>query len=809
MRVSLKWLSEYVHIDMAPVKLAEELSMSGTKVEAINSPGKSIDGVVVAEVLDVAEHPNADNLTLVDVRTDDGDAQRIVCGARNFMVGDRVPLARVGARLPEMEITERKIRGQVSQGMLCSGAELGVSKDHSGILVLPQDAPLGAGVVDVLGLNDTIFELEITPNRPDCLGMIGIAREVAALLGKELTIPAVEVKPDESASARVRVDIEDPVGCPRYVARYVEGVALGPSPTWMAARLLAAGVRPISNVVDVTNYVLLETGHPLHAFDAAGVHDRHVVVRRARRGETLVTLDGTARKLDPADLLIADPRKALAIAGVMGGGDSEVSETTSALILESAYFDPASVALTSRRHLLWTEASARFERGADPNGAEYASARATALIADLAGGRASPEVVDAYPAPVAPRTLTLRPRRTNAYLGIDVPPPRQARFLRSVGLEVTEQGAALEVTVPTFRPDITREVDLIEEVARLAGLDRLPSTLPPGKAGGLTPAQLFERRLRLTLGGLGLREAWTGSLTNPGDLDALRLPKDHPARSVVRLANPMSSEESVLRTTLLPGLLRSAARNLARRAQGVALFEVARVYEPVGETLPRESLVLAAVMTGHRRPAGWQGPAAEWDFFSAKGVLTAALRSFGVALELAPVEGMPFHPTRGASVTVRPETAEDDADSAEQDSHTVGALGEIHPEVCRDWDVSEGTVGFEVALGPIISSLGGRPRAADLPRYPATFIDLAVVVREDVPAARVEEAISVAGRPELASVRLFDLYRGEQIAAGEKSLAYALELRSLERTLTEDDATRVRERIVAELERAVGGRLRT
>jgi phenylalanyl-tRNA synthetase beta chain len=796
-RVSLKWLQEYVQIDTAPVKLAEELSMSGTKVEAINTPGKSVDGVVVAEVLEISEHPNADNLTLVDVRTDSADSQRVVCGARNFAVGDRVPLARVGARLPEMEITERKIRGEISHGMLCSGAELGVSKDDSGILVLPKDAPLGAGVVEVLGLNDTILELEITPNRPDCLGMIGIAREVAALLGKELTIPAADVTPDEGARASVRVDVEDPVGCPRYVARYIEGVAIGPSPAWMAARLLSAGVRPISNVVDVTNYVLLETGQPLHAFDAAKVHDRHIVVRRARRGEKLETLDGESRALHESDLLIADPRKALGIAGVMGGAGSEVSDATTTLILESAYFDPATIAMTSRRHLLWTEASARFERGADPNAATYASARATALIGELAGGRASAEVVDAYPAPVAPQVVTLRPRRTTAYLGVDVPAPRQARYLQAVGLTVETDDAAdrLDVTVPTFRPDITREVDLIEEVARLTGLDRLPSTLPPGRAGGLEPAQLFERRLRRTVAGLGLREAWTGSLTSPTDLDALRLPADHPARRMVKVANPMSTEESVLRTTLLPGLLRAAARNLAHRAQGAALFELGRVYEPTADRLPQESLVLAALMTGDRRPSTWRGGAEPWDFYGAKGIVEAMMRSFGLGLlVVSPVDGMPFHPTRGAALAL--------GDVA------IGALGEVHPEVCRDWDVLEGTVAFEVAVVPLARALGGRPRAADLPRYPATFMDLAVVVDESVPATSVEAAIRSAGEPELTAVRLFDLYRGEQVAEGEKSLAYTLELRSPDRTLTDDDATRVRARIIAELEQAVRGRLR-
>jgi phenylalanyl-tRNA synthetase beta chain len=800
-RVSLKWLQEYVEIDTAPVKLAEELSMSGTKVEAILTPGKSVDDVVVAEVLEINEHPNADNLTLVDVRTDSSDSQRVVCGARNFSVGDRVPLARVGARLPDMEITERKIRGEVSRGMLCSGAELGVSKDHSGILVLPRDAELGAPVVEVLGLNDTILELEITPNRPDCLGMIGIAREVGALLGKELKIPAADVEPDGAVTSPVRIDVEDPVGCPRFVARYLEGVSIGPSPSWMAARLLSAGVRPISNVVDITNYVLLETGQPLHAYDAAKVHDNHLIVRRARRGETLETLDGESRELDPADLIIADPRKALGIAGVMGGAGSEVSDATTTVILECAYFDPATIAMTSRRHLLWTEASARFERGADPNAPDRAAARATALMAQLAGGRASADVVDVYPAPAAPKIVTLRPRRTTAYLGYDVPAAHQSRYLRSVGLAVeaddAEAAGRLDVSVPTFRPDIVREVDLIEEVARLAGLERLPSTLPPGRAGGLEPAQLFERRLRRTLAGVGMRESWTGSLTSPADLDALRLPADHPARRAVRIANPMSAEESVLRTTLLPSLLRAAARNLAHRVPGVALFELARVYEPTGEQLPQESLVLSGVMTGDRRPSMWRGPAAPWDFFGAKGVVEAALGSLGLGpLSFSPVDGMPWHPTRGAMVTLGDARA--------------GVLGEIHPEICRHWDVLEGTVAFELAFGQLLrAAAGGRERAADLPRYPATFIDLAVVVDESVAAADVEAAIRRAGEPELTSVRLFDLYRGEQIEAGKKSLAYALELRSPDRTLAEDDATRVRGRIVAELEHAVNGRLRT
>lgn len=794
MRVSLSWLNELVRVDVPAARLAEMLSMSGTKVETIVEPAKDISGVVVAEVLAIADHPNADNLVLVDVALP-GESERVVCGVRNFSVGDRVPYARIGARLPGLEISERKIRGEVSRGMLCSGAELGISKDHAGILVLPPDAEVGTDVSSVLGLDDTMLELELTPDRPDCTGMIGIAREVAALLGHELQLPDASAEAGGSSPSGVAVKIADAEGCPRYLARYVEDVTVGTSPSWMSSRLLAAGIRPISNVVDATNYVMLETGQPLHAFDADKIKDRSIVVRRARARERFRTLDGVDRKLDAADLMIADSTRALAIAGVMGGEDSEVSPGTTSVVLEAAYFDPVSIARTSRRHGLRTEASSRFEKGMDPEVLPFAAARAVELMAETAGGRVSPEVVDAYPKEIARRTVSLRPRRASAVLGVEISAREQADRLRSIGLGVAEAGETLDVEVPGFRPDLVQEVDLIEEVGRLAGFERLPATLPPGVAGSLDAMQKTERRVRRILAGLGLREAWTSSFGREGDPDDLGLPRNHPSRKRVQIANPMSEDEATLRTTLVPGLLRSVAHNAAHQISDVALFELARIYEPVGRDLPQEPLVLAAVLSGRNAQPSWTETREPWDFFGAKGVLESLFQTLDLGrLAVEAATGMPFHPTRAASVKLK-----DDA---------IGVLGELHPDVCGRFDVPEGTVAFEIAIAPITANLPARVVVEELRRFPSIYIDVAIVVDETVAAESVDEVVRSEGAPELVGARLFDVYRGDQIEPGRKSLAFALELNDRERTLTDEDGVRVRDRIVAALEDRFGARLR-
>jgi len=796
MRVSLRWLQEFVEVDAEPEKLAEMLDLSGTKVEAVHRLGQGIDGVVVAEVLKIDEHPNADNLVLVDARISDSEVFHVVCGARNFAVGDRVPYAQVGAHLPGLEISERKIRGQQSQGMLCSAAELGISKDHSGILVLPPDSPLNDAVTSLLGLDDVIFELEITSNRRDCLSVIGVAREVSAILDTELKVPEVNLLGSSDVASPVSVSIEDGRGCPRYLARYIEGVSVGASPTWMAARLLAAGMRPISNVVDATNYVMLEYGQPLHAFDGDLVTEQSIIVRRAKSGEKLTTLDGLDRELDPEDLVIADPKQAVALAGVIGGGLSEVGDATRNVILEAAHFDAETVAFTARRHQVRTEASARFERGSDPEIVPVAAARAAQLMAETSGGSVSATETDEYPAPIQRASVRLRPERADRVLGAPLSSDTQAKYLRGLGMKVDRVDDAFSVEVPPWRYDVRREEDLIEEVARLSGFGRLPSTLPPGRSGGLETGQSFDRRARLLLTANGVAEAWTTSLMGAWELDQLLVPANHPLRRLVRLANPMSEQEDALRTTLLPGLLRSATRNLSAHRTSVALFEIARIYEPSEEELPWQPVVLAAVFSGLRSPKGWNTAETRWDFFSAKGVLEALIAGAGCGPAVFDTaSGMPFHPTRAAKVTLG--------------GARLGSIGELHPDVCANFDVAEGTCVFEIALAPLIDALPGREQAQELMRHPSIYLDLAIVVEDQVPAAEVESLIKATGEPELVSVRAFDLYRGEQVPAGNKSLAFALELRVPDRTLTDEEATAVRDRIVDSLAQRLQATLRT
>ncbi|MFN2595310.1 MAG: phenylalanine--tRNA ligase subunit beta [Actinomycetota bacterium] len=796
MRVGLRWLREYVDIDIPVDRLVDRLDLSGTKVEAVHKSGRPIEGVIAAKVLQIDEHPDADNLTLVEVDSGDGKTERVVCGARNFTVGNVVPYATVGAHLPEMDITERKIRGQVSRGMLCSAAELGISKDHSGILVLSDVAP-GTDVATALELDDTILELEITLNRSDCLGMFGIAREVAAILGNELRIPTLDMT-TTGQSTPLDVDIEDPIGCPRYLGHYIDGIQWGTSPQKMQARLLAAGMRPVSNVVDVTNYVLLETGHPLHAFDAVRLDKTKIVVRKARRGERITTLDGTERQLDPEDVVIADAKEPVAIAGIMGGADTEFGESSTAIVLESAYFDASAIGKTSQRLQLRTEASTRFERGADVEMVPYAAARAASLIASAAGGNVTGAAVDRYPREIPRRRITLAPRTSDRLLGMATPPDRQASYLRSVGFGVAAADGSLDVEVPSFRPDVNREVDLVEEVARLGGFDRLPATLPPGVDGGLDRTQAIDRVLRRFLAAQGVSECWTPAFTSPADFDLLGLAADHPGRVAVTVANPMSEEESILRTTLLPGLLRVVARNVSFRIPEVSVFELSRVYErrvdAPGE-LPHEPVTLGGAFFGPRMRKQWMRDEADWDFFAVKVLLQGVSLALGVdGLTTEPAQGAPFHPTRGAAIKL--------------DGRTVGAMGQLHPEVCARFDVPDGTIAFEMGFAPLLRAAAQDIRVQEIPRLPGTYIDIAVIVDESASAQRIRDDIGSAGKPEVVDVRLFDLYRGDQIGAGRKSLAFALELRAPDRTITDEEALAVRDRIVSVLSERFGARLR-
>ncbi len=776
MRVPLSWLREFVPYEGSADDLADLLNASGLAVEEIIRTGEGISGVVVGEVRAMQEHPNADSLMLV--KAFDGTAERdIVCGARNYAVGDRVPLALPGARLPNgMEIAQRKVRGEISDGMLCSAKELHISDDHSGILVLGREAVLGADIVGALALDDAVLNLDITTNRPDCLSIVGVAREVHALTGLPLTVPLPQVEAT-GEQVDIRIEITDPEGCPRYLARVITGITVAPSPWWMRRRILAAGMRPISNIVDVTNYVLLERGQPLHAFDLDSLSGAAIVVRRPAMGERILTLDGVDRALGSDDVAICDAERPVAVAGVMGGGETEVSDKTTRILLESAYFDPNRIRKTSARLKLRSEASMRFERGADIEGVPAAAALAASLFAKIGGATVSQTVVDVYPGRWEPRTISFRPARANSLLGIEEPGPSMASSLRALGCEVAD-GETMSVSPPSWRGDLQIEEDLIEEVARIYGYAKIPETLPGGaRIGGLTVEQERLRMVRRALLGAGLSEAQTLSLLPPTIFDRFELPERDPLRRVFTVANPLSEEESVLRPMLIPGLVMAAQRNVARRVLPVTLFETGGVFLRGEQDEMNEIQRVAWIMCGPA-PVGHHGPERPLDFFDGRGVLEALARALGIAgVVVAPSDAAGIgHPGRTAVVTVS--------------GREAGMLAELHPRTTEALELPGRVVICELDLEPLLAAV--TPSAApSIPRLPPVGRDVALVVGDEDTAASVEATITGAAGPLLESITLFDVYRGEPVREGARSLAYALVLRDPERTLTDEDADTV------------------
>jgi len=791
MKVVWSWLREFVPVDAEPEAVAERLSLGALKVESVERLGEGIDGIIVGSVVKVDEIPGADKVVLVTVDTG-SDQREIVCGARNYGPGDRVPVAMPGARLPGgIEIGERTFKGHTSRGMLCSARELGLSDDHSGILVLDTSAPLGTDVRSALGLDDVVIDVEVTANRADAMSIVGIAREVAALYGLPLSVPqpTVSEADQRDASSLVDVAVRDRRGCPRYLARVVTGLSNGTSPEWMRRRLTAAGMRPISSVVDATNYVLLERGHPTHAFDRARLAGSSIVVRRARSGERMTTLDGVSRSFLSGDLLICDAENAIGIAGVMGGADTEVSDATTEIVLEAAYFDPARIAATARRLGVRTEASARFERGVDPNGPYAAADRVCELLVETCGGSVARGVIDESARIPARKPIRLRTGRAAERIGAPIAAADMAHVLRSVEMDVKPLGrTALRVIPPTFRPDVRIEEDLVEEIARLYGYDRVPETLPAGgRIGGLNDDQRRRRQARRVLLDRGFTEAQTLSLLSPAVPDRLGLSETHPWRRVIRLANPLSQEESVLRPSLLPGLLLAAERNAARRVGTIALFEIGIAFEPEwrddprGGRLPREHLRAAIVLVGGSTRS-WHG-ARTFDLYDATGALETLAAALGATAPVfAPSRREELHPGRSASVAI--------------DGREIGIAGELHPRIARALDLDGRVAVFEIDLTPLFAAV----RAAEapvVPRFPAAERDLAVVVGEGTSADDVWRAVTDAGAPLLDSVDLFDVYRGAQAGSGNVSLAYRLSFRDPERTLTDEDVALAMDRILS------------
>jgi phenylalanyl-tRNA synthetase beta chain len=787
-KVLWSWLLELCDLDRAPTadEGARALTGAGLEVEAVTELGRGFSGVVVAEVVATRPHPHADKLTLVDVVTERGGAAtQVVCGAPNVpAAGGRVLWARPGAILPGgLTLGVRPVKGIDSPGMLCSEPELGVGDDAAGIVVLdPRDAPaLGAPAQGPLGLADWLLEINVPANRGDCLGHLGVARELAAVLGGRAVAPAPAVDdltdPALDAAALCRIVIDDANGCPRYVGRVIDGVTVGPSPRRIAQRLRAVGVRAVSNLVDVTNYVMFELGQPLHAFDWRRVADATIVVRRARVDERMTTLDGVDRALAPDDLLICDAARPVALAGVMGGLDSEVTADTRRVLLESASFDPRSVRRTARRLGLHSEASHRFERGVDPALAQLASARASELLARAGGGRIAAGAVDCYPAPRAARTVPFRIARARALTGVDLDAATCRGVLERLGMSVHDD---LTVDVPTARADVTREVDLIEEVMRVVGLDQVPATLPAMRAAPVRVADDRPDRARRVLAACGLTEAITFGFQSRDRAAALG-----GVVTPIALRNPMTADQAVMRTSLLPNLLAAIARNRSHGVADVALFEVGSVFLGDGAhvVIGDEPVHACAVLSG-RRP-GRLDEAAAWDYFDARGCAEALLaRMTDRVVRFVPDATIAhLHPGVAARIEV--------------DGARVGEVGEVHPDVRLALGVEAPVWTFDVDL----ARLGDRPTRTmrPIPRFPSTSRDVSLLLNDPIPAARVAEVIAAASEPLVETVRVVEEYRGDRLPSGHKSMLWSITYRASDRTLTDAEVEAAHEAIVMKL----------
>ena len=791
MRVSYKWLKEYVDIPVTPEELAEKMTMSGVAVENIEYLGKDLDKIVTARIESIEPHPNADKLVVCQINIGSETVQ-VVTGAPNVRKGQIVLLALVGATLSELKITKVKLRGVESMGMLCSAQELGLdpanfpTDQREGILEFPADMLPGLDVKELLALDDVILELELTPNRADCLSMVGVAREVSAVLGTALRLPEITVfETPESIDNKVSIEIQSPELCGRYVGRLLRNIKIGTSPLWMQRRLQAAGIRPINNIVDVTNYVLMELGQPLHAFDYDKIRNHTIIVRKALDREKMFSLDSVERELNSDMLVIADSGGPVAIAGVMGGLDSEITDGTTSVLLESAYFNPANNHRTSKNLALRSEASFRFEKGIDINGCLQAANRACQLIQEMGAGEIVKGYVDNFPRPKENPVIKLRPDRIALIMGIDVPAKQVKEIMERLGFEVRETGNDFLVEVPTRRGDISVEIDLIEEVARLFGYNNIPTTLPKGASteGRKTFSQAATEIAIDTLAKCGLMEIVTLSFMNPRVFDLLNLPEDDWRRTVVTIQNPLSEEQRVLRTTMIPGLLDIMARNTARKNTDLALFEVGRVFHPKdGEKQPKETLTLVAGVMG-KTQSGWQTKAADMDFYYLKGIVDTLLQTLNVkGYSYIPEKGEPaFHPGRTARI--------------ELTGKEIGIIGEIHPNVSENYKLNERTFVMQIDLEAIITASGGVKKYCQLPKYPAIDRDIAIVVLQKIQAAEVNRVIRKNGGELLININLFDVYEGEQIKDGFKSMAFALKFQAPDRTLKDDEVNVIHEKI--------------
>ena len=797
MNVTLNWLKAYIDFEFSPSELADRLTMLGVEVESVKHLGTELEGVIVGSVTSIRPHPNADKLVLCQVDTGETEELQIVCGAPNAREGMLAPVATIGATLPVgLTIKRAKLRGETSQGMLCSEKELGLSGDAAGLMELSTDIPLGAPLSEALGLDDVVFELEITPNRPDCLSLIGVAREIRAETGNPLKLPTVDL---QESGINIRdltsVTIGAPDLCPRYAARVIQGVKVTESPAWLQQRLESVGIGVINNIVDVTNFVLMEYGQPLHAFDYHKLTENRIVVRRARDDEQITTLDEVERELTSDMLVIADAEKAVALAGIMGGYNSEITETTCDVLLESAYFNPLSIRATAKALGISTEASYRFERGADPGAVLAALDRAAQLIAELTGGTICDGIVDVYPGQQPLTEIQLRPERVNFVLGTTIETAEMVQILDRLGFDVDITGKVYQVVVPTFRSDVTREIDLIEEIARVYGYDNIPTTLPKGDipVPAPTPKTEARRRIKHFLLAAGMMEAVNYSFCDPNCFDKIRLNADDPLRNTLQLRNPLSPEMSVLRTTLTPGLLENAQHNRNHQIDTIALFEIGGVFVHDGKE--KEPERVTGVLAGQIGEGVYSDPYRHPDFFDIKGLVEGMLEVCGVVdWTLQKTDAPTFHPGRNAEVLLG--------------NRRIGVFGEVHPEVLENYDLPYKAYLFEFDLEGLADAATFAKRFEPISIYPKVARDLAIVVDKETLSDMPTELIYTTGGDSVDSVRLFDVYEGEQVPEGKKSLAYTITYHSATETLTDKAVNTLHDEVVKCLNRELGAELR-
>ncbi|HEX3026698.1 MAG TPA: phenylalanine--tRNA ligase subunit beta [Clostridia bacterium] len=791
MKLSMKWLSDYVDINVAPKDFSEAMTMTGSKVELFENTGDKIDKVVAGTILSVESHPNADKLVICKLDVGSGSPIQIVTGARNVFAGANVPVALDGSSLPGgVKIRKGKLRGEESNGMMCSIGELGLTlndfpyAEENGIFIMKEECRPGQDIREVLGMDDTVVEFEITPNRPDCLSVLGLAREVAVTYDKAMTLPDTAVEGKEGKTTDfVTVEVEEPSLCTRYTARAVRNVRIGPSPRWMRERLRAAGVRPINNIVDITNYVMLEYGQPMHAFDYRFIKDGRIHVRRAHAGEKIVTLDGVERTLADSMLVIADENRPVAVAGVMGGEHSGIMDDTNTIVFESAMFDGTSVRLTSKKLGLRSESSARFEKGLDAQNTIPALMRACRLVELLGAGEVCGDMIDVDNSDHSVRTVPLDADWINRFLGTDIPEDFMINALKKLEFHVENR----QITVPTYRSDVENKADIAEEVARIYGYNKIPVTMIGGSTpkGGLNPAQKFEKNMTEALISLGFYEVSTYSFISPKYYDKILLPADSPMRKSIRILNPLGEDTSIMRTTTLPSILEVMSRNFSNRNTSAKFFEIGTVYLPQeGQKLPQEATRITMGMFG-------QGT----DFYVLKGAVEELLEQAGVGeYEIeADSDDKAFHPGRCARISI--------------DGKSLAVFGEIHPAVQSNYEMDVRCYAAVIDFELLMECSSHEKNYKPLPKFPAVVRDIALICDDNIPVLELEKAIRNAAKNVLERIELFDIYKGKQIPDGKKSVAFSVTMRAADRTLTDEEADSVMKKIFRLLEK-MGAALR-